>query len=167
MAKARTHSRAQWLKDSVTKMKVTICWGFFMIAFCYFLCHTSIFENTQVRGAPEWLSGWALAQGVILGSWDGVLGWSRAPCREPASPSAYISASLSVSLMNKKIKYWKKKENIQIRDGIENIITIWCSINRKRKSGFIKLIYILWSAVKNFWLDCRKNYFNCPDNILL
>ena len=40
-----------------------------------------------------------LALGVILESWDGV------PCQasymEPASPSAYISASLRVSLMNK------------------------------------------------------------------
>ena len=35
------------------------------------------------------------AQGVILGSWDGVLHW--APCMEPASPSACVSASLSVS----------------------------------------------------------------------
>ena len=36
-----------------------------------------------------------LAQGMILGSWDGVPHW--APHREPASPSAYVS----VSLMNK------------------------------------------------------------------
>ena len=40
-----------------------------------------------------------LAQVVILGSWDRVL--HQAPCREPASLSAYISASLCVSLMNK------------------------------------------------------------------
>ena len=40
-----------------------------------------------------------LAQDMILRSWDGVLLW--APCREPASPSAYVSASLCVSLMNK------------------------------------------------------------------
>ena len=33
-----------------------------------------------------------LAQGVIPGSWDRVLHW--APCREPASPSACVSASL-------------------------------------------------------------------------
>ena len=38
-----------------------------------------------------------LAQVVILGSWDRVL--HQDPCREPASPSAYVSASLSVSLM--------------------------------------------------------------------
>ena len=33
-----------------------------------------------------------LVQGVIPGSWDRVLHW--APCREPASPSACVSASL-------------------------------------------------------------------------
>ena len=38
-----------------------------------------------------------LAQVVIPGSWDGVPDW--APLREPASPSAYVSAS--VSLINK------------------------------------------------------------------
>ena len=40
-----------------------------------------------------------LAQGVILGSRDRVP--PRAPCEEPASPSAYVSASLCASLMNK------------------------------------------------------------------
>ena len=41
----------------------------------------------------------ALAQGMIPGSWDQVP--QQAPCGEPASLSAYVSASLSVSLMNK------------------------------------------------------------------
>ena len=36
-----------------------------------------------------------LDQIMILGSWDWVL--HQAPRREPASPSAYVSASLSVS----------------------------------------------------------------------
>ena len=40
-----------------------------------------------------------LAQGMILESWDRVPRW--APCRESASPSAYVSTALSVSLMNK------------------------------------------------------------------
>ena len=35
------------------------------------------------------------AEGVIPGSWDRVP--HRAPCREPASPSAYVSASLCAS----------------------------------------------------------------------
>ena len=39
------------------------------------------------------------AQVMILGSWDQVP--HRAPLREPASPSACVSASLCVSLMNK------------------------------------------------------------------
>ena len=39
------------------------------------------------------------AQGVILGFHNRVP--HRVPCGEPASPSAYVSASLSVSLMNK------------------------------------------------------------------
>ena len=42
---------------------------------------------------PGWLSGWVAlssAQVVILGS---SLYW--APCGEPASPSAYVSASIS------------------------------------------------------------------------
>ena len=40
-----------------------------------------------------------LAQVLILGSWDQVT--YQALYREPASPSAYVSACLSVSLMNK------------------------------------------------------------------
>ena len=40
-----------------------------------------------------------LAQGLILEFWDGVLHCD--PFREPAFPSAYVSASLCVSLMNK------------------------------------------------------------------
>ena len=47
-----------------------------------------------------------LAQGMILGSWNRVLHW--APCMESASPFAYISASLFVSLMNKRRKFLKK-----------------------------------------------------------
>ena len=39
-----------------------------------------------------------LAQGMIPESWDRVR--HRVPHREPASPSAYVSASLCVSLMN-------------------------------------------------------------------
>ena len=39
------------------------------------------------------------AQGVILQSWDRVP--FRAPCMEPASPSACVCLSLSVPLVNK------------------------------------------------------------------
>ena len=38
-------------------------------------------------------------QGMILKFWDQVPHW--APCSKPASPSAYVSASLPMSLMNK------------------------------------------------------------------
>ena len=54
-------------------------------------------------GGSTWVAQWLseclpLARLVILGSWDQVP--HEAPHREPASPSAYVSA-LSVSLMNK------------------------------------------------------------------
>ena len=40
-----------------------------------------------------------LTQGMIPGSWDQVP--HQAPLEEPVSPSSYVSASLSESLMNK------------------------------------------------------------------
>ena len=49
------------------------------------------------------------AQVMIPRSWDQVP--HPAPCREPASPSAYVSASLCVSLVDKQIKSLKKKES--------------------------------------------------------
>ena len=51
---------------------------------------------------------WPLAQVLIPVSWDWVL--HQAPHGQPASPSAYVSASLSVSLMNKYTKSFKKKD---------------------------------------------------------
>ena len=54
-----------------------------------------LFRDTWVARQLKHLPS---AQGVILESWDQVP--HRAPCTEPASPSAYVSASLSVSLMN-------------------------------------------------------------------
>ena len=50
------------------------------------------------------------AQGVILETWDRVP--CQAPCMEPASPSACVSASLCVSheqinkILKKKIRTW-------------------------------------------------------------
>ena len=51
------------------------------------------------------------AQAVTLGFWDWVL--CRAPHVEPASPSAWVSASLSVSheYINKILKKKKKTQN--------------------------------------------------------
>ena len=53
--------------------------------------------KAHVRAA-RWLSGLAspLTQSMILETWDQVL--LRAPCMEPASPSACVSTSLSVCL---------------------------------------------------------------------
>ena len=62
-----------------------------------------IFFKKKYYGQPGWLSGLVQpsAQGLILETQDQVP--HRAPCMEPASPSACVSAplSLSVSLMNK------------------------------------------------------------------
>lgn len=49
-----------------------------------------------------------LAQGIILGSWDRVL--HQAPCGETVSPSAYVPASFSVSLMKKYKKSLRKEK---------------------------------------------------------
>ena len=61
-------------------------------------------------GTPGWLGGWVSAfdSDRDPGVWDPVL--HRAPCEEPTSPSAYVSASFSVSLMNKWIKSLKNKK---------------------------------------------------------
>ena len=51
-----------------------------------------------ICGQPGWLSGLALpsAQGVILETWDRVP--HQASCMKPASPTACVSANLSLSL---------------------------------------------------------------------
>ena len=76
-------------------------------------CHSSVpfllikilsLLQDAIHGTPGWLSGWAptFSSGGDPGIWNLVP--HRAPCGEPASHSAYVSASLfsqSVSLMNK------------------------------------------------------------------
>ena len=59
--------------------------------------NTIISLKFHAGGQPRWRSGLAppAAQGVILETRDRVP--HRAPCMEPASPSAYVSASLSLS----------------------------------------------------------------------
>ena len=61
----------------------------------------SLWLKTTEQGQPWWLSGLAppSVQGVILETRDRIP--HQAPCMESASPSACLSASLSVSLMNK------------------------------------------------------------------
>ena len=62
------------------------------------LCRAPGWVKKGVLGQPEWLSGLVppSAGDVILETGDRVPHW--APCVEPASPSAYVSASLSLSL---------------------------------------------------------------------
>ena len=67
-------------------------------------CHRNHFEAHLGGSVVEPLP---LAQVMIPGSRDLVL--YQAPSREPASPSAYVSAFLYVSLMNKWIKSLKKE----------------------------------------------------------
>ena len=61
-------------------------------------------HSGSLGGAAVWHL--PLAQGAILETWDRIP--RRAPSMEPVSPSACVSASLSlpVSLMNIQIKYF-------------------------------------------------------------
>ena len=63
--------------------------------------HYPFFLRFVYLGQPGWFSSLVLpsAQGMILETWD--QGPRQAPCMEPASPSACVSVSLSLSLMNK------------------------------------------------------------------
>ena len=63
-----------------------------------------------------------LAQVMIPGSWDQV---PHQACHiEPASPSVYVSASLSLSLMNKISKIFKK-----INWDIQQIMQEWMMLS--------------------------------------
>ena len=85
-----------------------------MLGLCLLNSETTS-QDGQINSAKEIiLGGTWVAQSVkqlpstqvmIPGSWDRVLHW--APCREPASPSAYVSASLCVSHEEIKIKSLK------------------------------------------------------------
>ena len=77
------------------------------------ICFKIFYINQFALGMPGWLSGKCLpsAQDMILESQDQAL--HRAPCMEPASPSAYVSGSLSFSWMNNKIS--KKIHNPRVR----------------------------------------------------
>ena len=81
----------------VTYLILTMIWE---IRYCYHPC----FKGEET-GMPGWLNDatqWKhlpSAQVIILGSRDQFPHW--APHRKPASPSAYVSAFLSVSLMSK------------------------------------------------------------------
>ena len=61
------------------------------------VCVQKVDQGGHLGGSVVERLPWA--QGVTPGSWDQVP--RRAPCMEPPSPSACVSASLSLSLMNK------------------------------------------------------------------
>ena len=86
------------LKDYILRILIT---GrkFFLVSIVgsHFTVSVSQIKKPIFR-QPRWHSGLALpaARGVILETWDRVP--RRVPCLEPASPSACVSASLSLSL---------------------------------------------------------------------
>ena len=65
----------------------------------------SAFQGQGTRMGGSVVECLPLGQVVIPGYWDQVR--HQASCREPAPPSAYISTSLCVSLMNKYINLLK------------------------------------------------------------
>ena len=89
-------------------MQGSSSWHFFIVVqnWKHFRCSwigntIHIFLKTSKEGhlGGSVVEPLSLAQGMIPESWDRVPHW--APCMEPASPSVYVSASLSVSHMNK------------------------------------------------------------------
>ena len=65
----------------------------------FVVVNLSMIKKFMGRLAGSVVESLPLAQFMIPGSWDRVP--HQAPLEEPASPSAYVSASLCVSLMNK------------------------------------------------------------------
>ena len=61
---------------------------------CYYFTQKTI--SSWGAWVAQFVKRLPLAQGVILETWDGVP--RQAPCREHASPSACVSASLSLSV---------------------------------------------------------------------
>ena len=57
-----------------------------------FFLKTQFFSRKSELGCLSVVERLSLAQVVILASWDRVLHWG--PPKKPASPSAYVSASL-------------------------------------------------------------------------
>ena len=91
------------------QLKSLIIWGKDILLDGILLYHEKkMIMGTPVGSAVERLPS---AQGMILGSRNRVP--HRAPCMEPASPSACVSASLSLShcvpIINKKLKKKFKK----------------------------------------------------------
>ena len=78
------------------------------------MCSEAIFiqweVSTQGHLGDSVVENLPLAQGTIPGSSDQILLW--APHREPDFPSAHVSVSLCVSLMNKYINIFLEKGSI-------------------------------------------------------
>ena len=77
----------------------------------WYLLHAWRWTGSEGRRVAQWLSVCLpLAQVVLPGSWDPVP--HPTPYREPASPSAYVSVSQSVSgeQINKNLKKKKREE---------------------------------------------------------
>ena len=83
-------------------------------------------------GQPRWLGGLVppSAQGVILETWDRVP--CRAPCMEPVSTSACVSASLCLSWINKYNPLKKKKE---ITEGY--VLNLWRETTKRDPTGIV------------------------------
>ena len=102
--KQKNQSFQKLFMFSKNKMETVYWWSLSIRLSCskqYKL--TSIFTKKYNLWQPRWRSGLAppAAWGVILGSQDRVP--HRAPCMEPASPSACVSASFSLCLWINKI----------------------------------------------------------------
>ena len=76
---------------------------------CQVLQRIFIFLKVLITWALWWFSGWISAFGSDRD--PRILGSSPALGREPASPSTYVPAFLSVSLMNKQIESFLKSVN--------------------------------------------------------
>ena len=101
----------QWVHLSTSNTISTE--SFILVTFFTVFCNSSFDNKNSSSGrlGDSAVEPLPLAQGMILESQGQVPHW--ASCMEPASPSsAYVSASLNVSLMNKNINlFFKKKPN--------------------------------------------------------
>ena len=76
-------------------LKVSQMWDNWLTAWKIIWPHLKL--KFEYSGMPGWLSGWACASGSGYDPGVSRLSPKSAPCREPASPSSYVSASLCVS----------------------------------------------------------------------
>ena len=137
-------------------------------SFCFFFYKTliqilgKVFRvefKIQWLEQPRWLSSLALpsAQGVILETQDWVP--CPAPCMEPASPSAYVSASLSlcVCVSLSWINKWNlKKKKRKIVEGL--IMSLVSPHFSKNKWFTVRFSRVSLST----WFMSEKCHFAVP-----